>query len=245
MQKKSVIISSCVGIILLSFLVLTVSDSSVGTFIFNSIMMDDEQIEYEITQLYKTYLNREPDITGMNSFKHNILQGKSYQWVEESIKNSEETKISKLYNHYLKRNPDVDGLHYYTQKLRDGISLDTIELEIQNSHEAFLVELYATYLYRLPDGHGLDNHLKRLINGESRSEVEQKFKASHEAKMIDIKSKITSLYQKYLERAPDVVGLHYYTTKILEGNSYEWAENEIKNSTEKKEIEDLKKYFLN
>jgi low affinity Fe/Cu permease len=91
----------------------------------------------------------------------------------------------------------------------------------------------------------LHYYTTKILEGNSYEWAENEIKNSHEKKIFDIKSKITSLYQKYLERAPDVVGLHYYTTKILEGNSYEWAENEIKNSTEKKEIEDLKKYFLN
>ncbi len=236
MQKKSVIITSGVGIILLSFLVLMVSGSSV-VFIFNSVIMDDKQIEYEITQLYKTHLNREPDYAGMNSYKHNILEGKSYQWVEESIKNSEEAKISELYNKYLKRSPDNDGLKYYIQKLRDGVSLDSIGQEIKNSHEAFLVKLYLTYLHRMPDGVGLNHYLQRLIDGEPRNVIEQQFKESEEAKMFVIKSKITSLYQKYLDRSPDTVGMHYYIKKILEGNSYESAENELKNSHEAKVVD--------
>ena len=148
MQKKSVIITSGVGIILLSFLVLMVSGSSV-VFIFNSVIMDDKQIEDEITQLYKTHLNREPDSAGMDLYKHAILDGKSYQWVEETMKNSEEGKsldmqskisiyqkfITNTYQKYLDKDPNEISLDYYTTKMLEGDSYLLIESEIKNSEE--------------------------------------------------------------------------------------------------------------
>ena len=148
MQKKSVIITSGVGIILLSFLVLMVSGSSV-VFIFNSVIMDDKQIEYEITQLYKTHLNREPDSAGMDLYKRAILDGKSYQWVKETMKNSEEGKafdmqsniskyqkfITNTYQKYLDKDPNEISLDYYTTKMLEGDSYLLIESEIKNSEE--------------------------------------------------------------------------------------------------------------
>ena len=142
------IIISVVCIISLSFLVLIVSGSSV-TIVFNSVIMDDKQIEDEITQLYKTHLNREPDSAGMDLYKYAILDGKSYQWVEETIKNSEEGKafdmqskistyqkfITNTYQKYLDKDPNEINLDYYTTKMLEGDSYLLIESEIKNSEE--------------------------------------------------------------------------------------------------------------
>ena len=142
------IIISVVSIILLSFLVLIVSGSSI-TFVFNSVIMDDKQIEDEITQLYKSHLNREPDSAGMDLYKHAIVDGKSYQWVEETMKNSEEGKsldmqskisryqkfITNTYQKYLDKDPNEISLDYYTTKMLEGDSYLLIESEIKNSEE--------------------------------------------------------------------------------------------------------------
>ena len=141
-------IISVVSIILLSFLVLIVSGSSI-TFVFNSVIMDDKQIEDEITQLYKTHLNREPDSAGMDLYKRAILDGKSYQWVKETMKNSEEGKafdmqstiskyqkfITNAYQKYLDKDPNEISLDYYTTKMLEGDSYLLIESEIKNSEE--------------------------------------------------------------------------------------------------------------
>jgi len=47
-----------------------------------------------------------------------------------------------------------------------------------------------------------------------------------------VESKISEYYQKYLNREPDSNGLSHYKQIVLEGNSLEWVEEQIKNSHE-------------
>jgi len=155
--------------------------------------MDKELIESKISEYYQNYLNREPDPAGLGFYKQRILEGNSFEWVEEQIKNSNEAKaiqfelefeqkINEFYNKYLNREPDVEGLEYYKQEIIEGASYDSIESEFKNSDEAKIVVLYDKYLGRAPDPEGLDHYLQRLQEGESYQSIEELFKNSDETK---------------------------------------------------------------
>ena len=49
-----------------------------------------KEFESQIAALYKKYLRREPDLAGMNHFKHLLLGGTSIESVENELKKSEE-----------------------------------------------------------------------------------------------------------------------------------------------------------
>jgi len=75
-----------------------------------------------------------------------------------------------------------------------------------------------------------------MSTGESYQSIEELFKNSDETKSfqfgLEVEAKITEFYHKYLNREPDVEGLNYWKQKIFEGESYDWVENEFKNSEE-------------
>ncbi len=49
-----------------------------------------KEFESQITALYKKYLRREPDLAGLNHFKHLLLDGTSIESIENEFKKSEE-----------------------------------------------------------------------------------------------------------------------------------------------------------
>ena len=49
-----------------------------------------KKFESQIAALYKKYLRREPDLAGMNYFKHLLLGGTSIESIENEFKKSEE-----------------------------------------------------------------------------------------------------------------------------------------------------------
>ena len=102
--------------------------------------------QYKITELYQKYLSRNPDLYSMEYFLLKLLQGKTLEWVENEMKNSDEVKllvskketklkITKLYQKYLSRNPDLDGMEYFILKLSQGKTLEWVENEMKNSDE--------------------------------------------------------------------------------------------------------------
>lgn len=55
------------------------------------------EIELEVAELFYILLNRKPDISGLTYFRNQIIEcGKSLDWVNQTIKNSEEYK-SKIF----------------------------------------------------------------------------------------------------------------------------------------------------
>ena len=120
-----------------SFLEKNIISSESKTFLKN---------QHKIMGIYQNYLSRNPDVDGMEYFSDKLLQGKSLEWVENEIKNSDELKlliskrksefkIIEFYQNYLSRNPDVDGMEYFSDKLLQGKSLEWVENEIKNSDE--------------------------------------------------------------------------------------------------------------
>ena len=102
--------------------------------------------QHKIIELYQKYFGRNPDTDGMEYFLHQLLQGKSLEWVENKIKNSDEVKlltskrkpelkIIELYQKHLSRNPDTDGMEYFLHQLLQGKSLEWVENKIKNSDE--------------------------------------------------------------------------------------------------------------
>ena len=51
------------------------------------------EIELEISELYYILLNRKPDVNGLTFFKNQMIKyDKSLNWVDETLKNSDEYK---------------------------------------------------------------------------------------------------------------------------------------------------------
>ena len=109
------------------------------------MIMDENQIDKNIFEYYEEHMNRKPGITDLKYYKQKVLEGQSFEWVEEQIENSEEakaikieSKITEFHNNYLKRQPDSVGMSYWKQQVLDGKSYDWIENEFKNSEEAKL-----------------------------------------------------------------------------------------------------------
>jgi len=101
----------------------------------------------KIIKLYRKYLKRNPDAEGIEFFQKQMIKGKSLDWVESEIKNSDEgkyhlkgkeygPKIIEFHRKYLKRNPDAAGMAYFIKMLDDGKTIDWLESTIKDSVEA-------------------------------------------------------------------------------------------------------------
>ena len=53
---------------------------------------DQNNLRVKISELYTKHLHRKADLTGLDYFENQILEGKSLDWVEELMSNSEEGK---------------------------------------------------------------------------------------------------------------------------------------------------------
>jgi len=76
-----------------------------------------------------------------------------------------------------------------------------------------------------------DKKTKRFVYKEGIFEFTKEPSSNNE---LEIDSKITELYNKFLQRDPDSIGLNYFRYQIINGKSFTWLENELKNSKEYK-----------
>jgi len=103
--------------------------------------------EKKIHGLYEKYLFRKADPEGLFYFQRHLLGGKSFEWLENELKTSEEAqsaqkgkelepKIIILYKKYLRREPDLAGMNYFKKAILDGKSFEWLENELKTSEEA-------------------------------------------------------------------------------------------------------------
>ena len=133
--EKKLIIVVIIGIVLIGSFASYLLFPQVYTVAYNRLTLDQDFIDFKINELYGKYLNREADLMGLGHFKQRVLEGESFDWVENEIKNSEEGFVVGLYDKYLLRHPDADGLNYWIQQILEGKSYDWVENEFKNSEE--------------------------------------------------------------------------------------------------------------
>ncbi|MGI0089251.1 MAG: DUF4214 domain-containing protein [Nitrosopumilaceae archaeon] len=130
-----------------------VAASLIGVFAF--YYMENIAAETQITELYRDILKREADPEGMRYYHQEVTQnGKSLQWVEDTLRNSPEAKlmiemktvdelgdetkriVDDLYREVLDRPVDREGLEYFGSLLESGkITVEDIRKALLESDE--------------------------------------------------------------------------------------------------------------
>jgi len=101
---------------------------------------------------------------------------------------------------------------------------------------------YFQFLQRQPEKFELEQFKTQVLeNGKTLEWVKISIQNSEEAKSLthgaEIESQITEFYVEYLHRTPDIIGLVYFKTQVLEnGKTLEWVKNAIQNSEEAKNL---------
>lgn len=173
-------------------------------------IVENNNVESKITDLYHKILNRDPDAVGLAYYKDQVLtKGKSLDWVENDLQSSNEARsleITQLYLKILNREPDAVGQAYYLEQLQNGKSIGWVESSIMNSTEA-----------------------KSLLQSNE-------IKTANELNSTT-KVTINNLYQEILHREADSQGMQYFGSMLESGKmSANDIRNALLNSTEYKNM---------
>ena len=150
------------------------------------------------------------------------------------VDTSVEAQAGRLYQAAFGRAPDDAGLAYWSAALHAGTSLVAIAGDFLASPEfqarygnpdntGFVTDLYQNVLHRAPDPTGLAYWEGTLANGTSRAQLLVDFSESPEDKAGTPPSadaeEAARLYWVALDRAPDSVGLTYWTSQLSNGTA--------------------------
>jgi len=174
-------------------------------------------------QMYRDFLFREADTTGLNYWVKQIEQGgMSREQVAASFLVSTEFQkgigsLARLYFGAFDRVPDRDGLAYWITQFKEGMSLSSIARSFVAStefeqkynslgNEQFLDLVYQNVLHRPADAGGKAYWMNQLISGFNRGDLLASFTESTEFKAASgNKVALTLDFVGLLGRAPDPV----------------------------------------
>ncbi len=190
-----------------------------------------------ITQQYRDFLGREPDAAGLNFWTGKLRSGSSGSEVINAMATSPEFEgriapVVRLYYAYFLRAPDILGLKFWAGKLGTGASTLAVSnefaksAEFQNTYGAlndaeFVQLVYQNVLDRDADSAGLEFWLAEMASGTTRGAVMLGFSESVEnIRDMDPIVKATMMYVGMLGRAPEPLGLGYWSGVIRDGGAY-------------------------
>ncbi|MGI9609493.1 MAG: DUF4214 domain-containing protein [Acidimicrobiia bacterium] len=190
-----------------------------------------------ITQQYRDFLGREPDAAGLDFWTWKLRSGSSASDVINAMATSPEFEgrvapVVRLYYAYFLRAPDIVGLKFWAGKLSTGSSTLAVSnefaksTEFQNTYGAlndaeFIELVYQNVLDRPADAVGLEFWLDQMASGTSRGAVMLGFSESVEnIRDMDPIVKATMMYVGMLGRAPEPLGLDYWSGVIRDGGAY-------------------------
>ncbi len=159
--------------------------------------------------LYKTFLNRSSDTTGMNYWLAKLNNGMSRDYIFSGFVNSNEFKnICKQY----------------------GIKEGTVTLtEARDQNEGvttFVVRCYKKFLSRSASANDLNYWCKKLLSGElSAKSVAEGFVLSNEfqSKNLSDDDFVETMYQGLFDRSADTSGKKYWTDRLWAGLDREYV----------------------
>jgi hypothetical protein len=88
-----------------------------------------------ITKAYQSNLGRDPEASGLEFWKNQVVSGSSVNSVVDAIANSNEAKVKQLYESILGRVGEASGVKGWTDALSSGMSLDDVKKGFLNSAE--------------------------------------------------------------------------------------------------------------
>ena len=155
------------------------------TAVVAGILASSEYENRELTQLYQTYLGRNPDAGGAANWRRTVerlaLPGEQ---VEADIAGSPEhynyvgeyvySDVANLFQNTLDRQLDANGSQYFQNLSTSGALLTTLASQVLNSPEVqtrIVTSDYQTVLGRAADAAGLSYWTGQLAAGASRTNV--------------------------------------------------------------------------
>jgi hypothetical protein len=178
--------------------------------------------EESVIQIYKDFLHRAVDPSGLQTWTNAMAHGMSYNNVVSAITHSAEYDtdlVDALYMNYLGRHVDSVGISAWVGQLQAGGSIDSVHDGILASDEFFnrtgqsdqsyVSCLYQAMLQRDADASGLQNWVGQL-GVVGRQAVVHAIGSSAEGQGV----LVTYFYNTYLHRAPDAAGLAYWESKL-------------------------------
>jgi uncharacterized repeat protein (TIGR03803 family) len=184
-----------------------------------------------VIQLYQDLFHRAPDSTGLHAWVSQLDAGQTYAAISSAIVGSREYDgdvIDSFYVTYLDRHAEsgASGIDYWINKMQAGLSAETIRAGILGSDEyyvrvgntdtALITALYRTFLGRDPEpGPTAIPYWEKILLAQGREVVSAGISDSDENR-TDI---ITSYYETYLHRGPDLNGLTVWKSLLQSGVS--------------------------
>jgi hypothetical protein len=182
-----------------------------------------------VTQVYRDFLNRDPDPSGFASFTALLDRGLvNRSQVALAVQESEEYRtllIQGLYQELLRRDLDPVGLTGWLRYLDDGGTQDGLRTSILGSEEyfqrrgggttqGFLSALYSDVLGRTIDPSGARGWSEALEEEDSsRTTVAAEIVGSREGAQVTV----NDFYFRFLRRAPDPVGFKASISALQQG----------------------------
>lgn len=186
---------------------------------FQSRRMDDTTY---LTILYKTFLNRKPDAAGLKAWQAVLDSGLSRMHVFRGFAESKEfTEICQRYG------------------IQRGYAILNAPMDQNEGVTKFVVRCYRLCLGREADEDGLNAWCNALLTGrDTAKEVAYGFFFSQEFERRNIYGEdyVRLLYNVLMEREPDLNGLDYWNTSLMETKSREYVFNSIADSQEFRDI---------
>ena len=188
-----------------------------------------------VDQIYRDFLSRGPDPSGLTYWADQIRSGSPPEQVVENLLLSPEFQgttapIVRLYQSIFGRLPDLGGLRFWVSKRSSGSSLETIaeqfllgaefeELAAAQSTEQIVSAVYERTLGRTPDAEGLAFWIGEVDSGRL-SLAAFIVVVSESAEHRQLRSgevETTLVYLGLLQRLPEPAGLVYWSAQLRSG----------------------------
>ncbi|MCM2264161.1 MAG: DUF4214 domain-containing protein, partial [Desulfuromonadales bacterium] len=199
-----------------------------------AVLNDDTEFA---RQAYRDFLNREPDIEGLNYWTLQLQSGTHdrAELVEQFLLSAEfggqVAPVVRLYFAYFNRLPDFSGLMYWVKEHSSGnLTLDNISDFFASSPEfqqtygslnngQFVELVYQNVLGREPDAAGLAYWTGQLDTAaRTRGQVMTGFSESAEYKLLQENPVyVTMTYVGLLRRTPELDGFNYWVGIMDQG----------------------------
>jgi hypothetical protein len=156
------------------------------TQVAQAIMMSEEGLASQVTDLYSQILHRLPDAAGLATYTKFLAQGGNLTDVEAALIGSQEYLtvrgggtiegfLQEVYSDTLNRAPDAAGAANFTQQLNAGVSRTTVATAMLTSPEGREYEvqqMFTRFLRRAPDLAGSNSFANDLMGGMSDVDAE-------------------------------------------------------------------------
>jgi V8-like Glu-specific endopeptidase len=203
----------------------------------------------DVARVYLATLGRAPDVAGLEYWTAQIDDSHvplnqvassfttSPEFIQDYGSLSNTAFVNQLYVNVLGRPADAGGASYWDGVLASGATRGTVVLGFAESKEneantlstggdennAEAYRLYQAALNRAPDATGLSFWSSALASGATPTQVAENFINSAEFQqdygLLTRSAFVSTLYQNVLNRAPDALGLQYWTTAMAQGTS--------------------------